>query len=264
MININKNLFLNRADNISVVVSEGRGSGKTWLSFTLAHALYLCGKRVLFVDSDNSLTEYNGYNDNNQTFYLNDVISDRCTLNQAIRPLKKKFDVISAASGSNLLENLPIGRLQLLGDDLLCLAKNYDQIILGVTTSASILHNFVPNGCNALLLCNNNPSSLVMAYKFLQNESTVFAPHKLKVIVNYANAYEEGMQTYKTLKKACEQYIGYAPELLGIIRNDANVREAIAKHSLFLTDYASSPAAVDVMNIARSLLRKGEENATRI
>lgn len=261
MINIDKNLFLNRADNVTLIVSEGRGSGKTWLAQTLAHALTLQGKRVLLFDAGNGLINADLYAGNRRYFYLNDVVDNLCTLNQAVRSLRKKFDVISAETGNDLLENLPLGRLQILGDDLKNFAKNYDNIILDISGSDRVLHNFIPIGSNVILLCNNNPSSLVLAYKFLQKELKTIAPEKVQVIVNYAVSYEEGTQTYNTLRKACEQYIGYAPKLLGIIRNDANVREAIAKHMMLLSDYALSPAAVDVMNIATKL-QKGETNET--
>lgn len=260
MINTDKNLFLNQTDNVTVVMSEGRGSGKTWLSQTLAHAINLLGKRVLFVAADNGTFGTDFQTNINQNLFLDEVVDSVCTLNQAIRSIRKKFDMVSVKAGSDLLENLPVGRLQLLGDDLCCIARHYDQVFLDVSNSKKVLHNFLPKKSNIILLCNNNPSSLVLAYKFLQEEIKISAPEKIKIVVNYATSYEDGRQTYNTLRKACEQYINYIPELLGIVRNDPNVREAITKHSLFLTDYSSSPAAVDIMNIAEKL-QKGEKNA---
>lgn len=260
MINIDKNLFLNRADNITVVTSGKRSSGKTWLSLTLAHALNLRGQQVLIVEADNGMLNADFQLSSRTGYYLNDVVSGECTLNQAIRPLKKKFDMITAKAGSDLLENMPLGRLQLLGEDLCFVAKNYDQVILDVSNDGKVLHNLLPNGSNIVLLCDSNPSSLVSAYKFLQNEMKILRYNKLQIVVNYAKSAEEGRQTYNTLRKACEQYIDYVPELLGIIRNDSHVREAISKHTLFLSDYGNSPAAADVSEIARNLQNKGDEN----
>lgn len=261
MINTYKNLFLDQTDNVSVIVSESRGSGKTWLSQTLAYALNLQGNRVLFVDADNAMFVADLQTSENQELSLNEVVDNVCTLNQAIRPIRKKFDVISAKSGSDLLENLPIGRLQLLCEDLCLIARQYDHVILDISGTDKVLHNFLPKKSNVILLCNNNPSSLVLAYKFLQEEFKILVPEKIQIIVNYASSYEDGRQTYNTLRKACEQYIDYVPELLGIVRNDPNVREAIAKHSLFLTEYSSSNAAIDIMNIA-SKLQNGGVDAT--
>lgn len=261
MINIDKNLFLNQTDNITVVTS-GRGStGKTWFSLTLAHALNLTGQQVLTLDADNGLLNTDFQLSGQVGFYLDDVVSGLCTLNQAVKSVRKKFDVITARAGSDLLENMPLGRLQVLSDDLNCLAKKYDNVILDVSGTDKVLHNLLPKGSNIILICNNNPSSLVYTYKFLQNEVKSLFYNKLQIVVNYANSLEEGMQTYNTLRKACEKYIDYVPELLGVIRNDSHVREAIAKHELFLGEYAQSPAAVDITNIAENLLNRGEKNA---
>ena len=164
MINTDKNLFLNNANNVTVIASEGRGTGKTWLSLSLAHALNLQGKKVLIIDADNGMLNTYFQSGNNQSFYLDDAVNNTCTLYQSICSIRKKFDIISAKVGSDLLENLPIGQLQLLCDDLCCITKNYDHVILDVSNSDKVMHNFIPYGSNIILLCNNNPSSLVLAY----------------------------------------------------------------------------------------------------
>ncbi len=259
MINTDKNLFFNRANNITVVTSGSGSTGKTWFSLSLAHALNLAGKQVLALDADNGLLNSDFQINHRGGFYLNDVVDNLCTLNQAVNTLRKRFDIITAKAGSDLLENMPIGRLQILGDDLNVLAKRYDHVILDVSASDKVLHNLIPSGSNILLMCNSNPSSLVNTYKFLQNEVKSLSYNKLQIVVNYANSPEDGRQTYNTLRKACERYIDYVPELLGIIRNDSHVREAISKHALFLSEYSLSPAAGDVMDIAAKLSEKGDE-----
>ena len=43
------------------------------------------------------------------------------------------------------------------------------------------------------------------------------------------------------------------PRLLGVIRRDTRVRDAIRNHVLLLNRYPNSEAAEDVMNIAKKL-----------
>ena len=260
MINTDKNLFLNSTNNITVVTSGKGSTGKTWFSLTLAHALSLFGKKVLVVDGDNGLLNADFQLGEKIPFYINDVVNNLCTLNQAVISFRKKFDVIVAKAGSDLLENMPLGRLQILGDDLNYLAKKYDHVILDVSPSPKVLHNLLPSGSNILLLCNSNPSSLVNTYKFLQDEIKSLAFNHLQIVVNYANSTEEGRQTYNTLQKACARYIDYIPNLLGIIHNDFEVREAISKHALFLNEHSKSPTAQDILNIAKNI-EKGTINA---
>ena len=261
MINTDKNLFLNKADNITVVTSGKGSTGKTWFSLSLAQALNILGRRVLVLDGDNGLLNADFQLGTKAEFYLNDVVDNLCTINQALISLRKKFDLLVARSGSDLFETMPLGCLQILSDDISYLAKRYDHLILDMSQNTKVLHNLPPRGSNVVLLCNNNPSNLVNTYKFLQDEVKSLVFGKLQIVVNYANSPEDGRQTYNTLRKACMQYIDYVPELLGVVRNDTKVREAISKRVLFLNDYAKSPAAQDIMNIAQNLIKKGEENA---
>lgn len=82
----------------------------------------------------------------------------------------------------------------------------------------------------------------------------------LQIVINYANSYEEGLRTYDTLRRACEQYMTATPKLLGIIRRDTKVRDAIRNHVLLLNRYPNSEAAEDVVNIARKLWIKETES----
>ena len=62
---------------------------------------------------------------------LGTVISGKSTLNQAIQHNPDtKFDVLAGRSGSGSLANVPLGRLQILGDDLKIASSSYDKVIL--------------------------------------------------------------------------------------------------------------------------------------
>jgi flagellar biosynthesis protein FlhG len=94
---------------------------------------------------------------------------------------------------------------------------------------------------------------------FLQNFARTDKYKNLQIVVNYAHSYEEGMQTYNTLRRACEKYLIKTPSLLGVVRHDTRVRDAIRNHVLTLNRYPNSEAAEDVMQIARKILQKKEK-----
>ena len=106
---------------------------------------------------------------------------------------------------------------------------------------------------NIILVCTHEPSNLVSTYDFLQKNITSLSYKSLQIVINYANSYEDGLRTYNTLQHACEQYMFSTPPLLGVIRRDTRVRDAIRNHVLLLNRYPSSEAAEDVFNIARKL-----------
>ena len=256
MINVDKKLFLQHTDNV-IAVSSGIGSmGKTWLSVTLAHALNTLSKSVLLIDADNGVLNTKAQLGLDKQSTLNQVLSDELTLNQALIALnRKKFDILTGESGSVLFEDIPDGKIQVLRDDLLIMAKNYDYVLCDVPPSERIIQHLLPTNTNLLLVCTNDPSNLVSTYNFLKDIVQIGRYKSLQIVVNYANSYEDGMQTYNTLRRACEQFMPFTPQLLGVVRRDTRVRDAIRNHALMLNRYPNSEAAEDVVHIAEQLLK---------
>ena len=261
MVNIDKNLFLQHPHNI-VALTSGVGSmGKTWLATALAHALNVLRKNVLLFDADSGLLNIDFQLDMNVEYYLDDALKDLITLNQSITSVnKKKFDMITAMAGSEILKSISSGRLQILNEELSILAHNYDYTILDLSSSEKIITHLLPFHSDLILVCTQDPSNLVSTYQFLQNMGERSQYGNLQIVVNYAHSYEEGVRTYNTLRQACEQYIKKTPQLLGIVRRDTRVRDAIRNHTLFLSRYPHSEAAEDIMNIAHKIINKEGEN----
>ena len=163
-----------------------------------------------------------------------------------------------------LFEDIPDGKIQILRDDLLIMAKNYDAVLCDVPPSERIIQHLLPTNINLLLVCTNDPSNLVSTYNFLKDIVQIGRYKSLQIVVNYANSYEDGMQTYNTLRRACEQFMTYTPQLLGVVRRDTRVRDAIRNHALMLNRYPNSEAAEDVLHIAKQLLETEHKNEQSI
>ncbi len=252
-IKIDKNLFLTPPAQITAITSGFGSMGKTWLAATLAQALNMLHKSVLLFDANNGLLNTDFQLGLNSSYYLNQVISGEITLNQAVVPVnKKKFDVISGRAGSDLLDGVPVGRLQILREELVMLAQNYNEVVIDLPATDKILHNLLPPS-QIILVCTNDPSNLVSTYDFLQKKLSGLSYKSLQIVINYANSYEEGLRTYDTLRRACEQYMTSTPPLLGVIRRDTKVRDVIRNQVLLLNRYPGSEAAEDVINIAKKL-----------
>ena len=208
MINRNKNLFLPRKRNIIAITSGVGSMGKTWLAVTLSHALNLLQQSVLLFDADNGLLNVAAQTGLSSLFSLNDVLTSDITLNQAVASVnRRKFDTVFGDTGSNILESTPVGRLQILRDDLLLVAQDYDYLVMDLPASEKISLNILPADGNLILVCTNEPSNVVSTYKFLQDAAATECYKNMQIVVNHAQSYEEGLQTYSTLRRACEEYI---------------------------------------------------------
>ena len=242
--------------NILAIASGKGGVGKTWLAITLAHALARKGERTLLFDGDLGLANLDIQLGLMPEHDLGGVIAGHLTLNQAVTAFEDGgFDIIAGRSGSGGLANMPASRLQMLSDDLILLAANYDKVIVdlggGVERTVRQLTHSV-GAC--LVVATDEPTSLTDAYAFIKITHMDRPETNIRIVVNMVKSDREGERTYNTLLKACESFLKISPPLLGVIRRDPKVREAIRSQTSILTRFLNSEAASDVEAIAGRLL----------
>lgn len=244
-----------RKKNMLAVASGKGGVGKTWFSITLAHALANKGLRTLLFDGDLGLANLDiqlGLMPKND---LGAVMAGSLSLSQAVMNFEgANLDIIAGRSGSGSLANIPANRLQLVSNDLALLAASYDKVIVdlgaGVEKTVRVLANAVST---VVVLVTDEPTSLTDAYAFIKVSHMERPGTEFKVVVNVANSAKEGERTYNTLLKACEGFLKISPELLGVVRRDPKVREAIRSQTSILTRFPNAEAAQDVEAIASKL-----------
>ena len=138
------------ADRMIAVASGKGGVGKTWFSITLAHALSGLRQKTLLFDGDLGMANIDVQLGLMVPFDLGSVVTGTTTLNQVVHYCDKcRFDVIAGRSGSAGLASMPVGRLQILAEDLALLSGAYDKVILdmgaGVEKSIRILSISISN-----------------------------------------------------------------------------------------------------------------------
>lgn len=245
-----------RGKNMIAVASGKGGIGKTWFSITLAHALSGFKQKVLLFDGDLGLANMDMQLGLSVTEGLGSVIAEAKTLNQVVMPCEKaRFDIIAGHSGSAGLASMPVGRLQILGEDLSLLAPLYDRVIMdmgaGIEKSVKILSSMAGK---IIVLCTDEPSSLKEAYAFINIMALQYPRSELNIVINQANSLREGQRTYETMLKACRNFLNIEPPLLGIIRRDTRVRDAIRSQMPIISRYPTSEVVEDVLAIARKLI----------
>lgn len=253
--------------NVIAVASGKGGVGKTWFSITLSHALARAGKKVLLFDGDLGLANIDVQLGLMPKRDLNDVIRGRLGLDKVIQPYDDGgFDIIAGRSGQASLSALPSQRLTMLRDQLLEVAEQYDVVILdlgaGVDRTVRMLS---ASAIRTLLVTTDEPTSLTDAYAFIKLGSAAGMSKNVGIIVNQATSTTEGEKTYKTLLKACENFLRMKPPMIGMVRHDPKVKDSIRHQTPILTRSPSAEAAEDVEKIADIVIRdmaKKKKSAT--
>lgn len=256
-----KHKGLPKGHNVIAVASGKGGVGKTWFSITLAHALAKMGKKVLLFDGDLGLANVDVQLGLMPKRDLNDVIRGRLGLDKVIQRFEDGgFDIIAGRSGQASLSALPSQRLALLRDQLIDLAHSYDVVIIdlgaGVDRTVRMLSS---SAVKTLLVTTDEPTSLTDAYAFIKLGSAAGMAKAVDVVVNMAGNTLEGEKTYKTLLKACENFLKISPPMAGMVRLDSRVKESIRHQSPILTRSPNTDAAEDVEKIASKVAKALEK-----
>jgi len=241
--------------NIIAIASGKGGVGKTWFSITLSHALAKMGKKVLLFDGDLGLANIDVQLGLMPKRDLNDVIRGRLSIDKVIQTYEDGgFDIVAGRSGQASLSALPSQRLTLLRDQLLDVADQYDVVLLdlgaGVDRTVRMLS---ASATRTLLVTTDEPTALTDGYAFIKLGSAVGLSKNVGVIVNQATNETEGQRTYKTLLKACENFLRLSPPLIGMVRHDKKVKDTIRHQTPILIRSPNSDAATDVEAIAKSV-----------
>lgn len=241
--------------NLLAVASGKGGVGKTFFSITLAHALARSGKKVLLFDGDLGLANVDVQLGLMPKRDLNDVIRGRLSLDKVIQEYEEGgFDVIAGRSGQASLSALPSQRLAILRDQILEVAESYDVVIAdlgaGVDRTVRMLSSMATR---SVLVVTDEPTSLTDAYAFIKLGNAAGMSKNISIVINMAASVSEGEKTYKTLLKACENFLRLRPPMAGIIRSDPKVKDTIRHQTPLLIRSPNSEAAEDVEKIAANL-----------
>jgi flagellar biosynthesis protein FlhG len=183
------------------------------------------------------------------------VLSGRLSLAQATLPFDAGgFDIVAGRSGCGRLAGVPPARLASLGQDLVETAAGYDHVILdlGAGLERTVRELTRLAGC-CVVVTTDEPTSLTDAYAFIKVARLQDAEADIRIVVNMANSPREGDRTYGALLRACESFLKISPPLLGVVRRDPKVREAIRSQTGLLTRFPNCSAAADVEALASKL-----------
>ena len=245
--------------NVVAVASGKGGVGKTWLSISLAQALSKLGQRVLLFDGDLGLANIDVQLGIQPGMDLGTALEKHLPLSRAVINYPSGgFDLIAGRSGSGSLASMPINRLQALAQGLRAVGDSYGRVVVDLGAGIERPVRYLASRAGfCLVVTTDEPTALTDAYALIKMV-TLDAQEQNKevpmgVVVNMAASREIGQRTYETLSKACERFLKRRIPLLGVIRRDPKVRDAISTQTPLLVRHPSSPAALDIESLARKV-----------
>jgi flagellar biosynthesis protein FlhG len=246
----------------TLAITSGKGGvGKTFVSANLAAALAARGERVLVLDADLGLANLDVVLNLHPKLTLHDVFTGKATLEQAILPAPGGFSVLLAGSGmveySRLTPEIRDKLLQIVE----LVRPRFDWVLLDTGAGISDVVLFsISMASEVLVVATPEPTSLTDAYATIKVLATQQDRRQIGLLLNQANRAGEGKLICGQLQQVLQRFIAAAPgptfslELLGEVRNDPTVRQAVLKRQLVLEHFPGSEAAQGVKALANRLL----------
>ncbi len=247
-----------RGENIIAVASGKGGVGKTWFSITLAHLFARAGRKTLLFDGDIGLANVDVQLGLTPARDLGAVFSGQCKMKDAITHYAPgKFDILAGRSGSTSMAMLGANRMQPAAEQLIELAKEYDHVIIdlgaGIEQHVQVMSALASK---VIVVLTDEPTSLTDAYAFIKLCVTRDNPPAVHVVINQAQSQKEGENTYAAINRATTNFLKFSPPLLGVVRKDNKVKDAIRSQSSLIEKAPHTTAASDVATISLKLMKK--------
>jgi len=264
-----------------IAIASGKGGvGKTSLAVNLSIALTQAGCRATLLDADLGLANADVLCGIVPTSRLDMVVEDADEPTQSAHdplfddspPTRAMADIAVRGPGGFLLVPGSVGVAQMTRLNLrqrrslmagLATLESRSDIIL-VDTSAGLgadVLSFVHAADATIIVATPEPTSIADAYalmkvSLIQARDAGRPAPRLLLVVNQARHRQEARKVHNRLSTVAERFLGTSLPMLGFVRLDEHVRQAVRLRQPFTLASRGSHAARDVRTLAGVLIAR--------
>lgn len=249
---------INPNTSMSVAILSGKGGvGKTNLALNLSYALFRAGHRALLMDFDVGLANVDVLLGLSPEKNLQDLFRPEVTAGEVMLAVEPGgFDFLPAASGVPELLEMDDDMREILFQKLNDSLGDYDYLMLdlGAGISQTVLSVAVMSHLRVLVV-TPEPTALTDSYAVIKVLHTQYGITDFHILVNQVDSPADTKTTFNRLAAACQHFLGFSPELLGGVRADPALPDAVRRQVPLMRHAPRSAAAQDILNVAVKLHR---------
>ncbi|MDE2182342.1 MAG: P-loop NTPase [Alphaproteobacteria bacterium] len=239
---------------LTAIGSGKGGTGKTFVTIGLAHALAAMGEHVLVCDADLGLSNTTIHLGLAQGGDLEGMLAGRARLIDAVVHVPNAgFDLLAAPTGSGALADADAHVAQRLVA-IFRRAISYDRILIDLGAGVSeLVMTFAAEADDMLVIATPDPSSITDAYAFLKRALWRSGGRMPSLAVNLAASAAEARRTAESLQNAAKTFLRATPGYLGYIPLDPRVTDSVRRQAPLSTLHPQSPAVASLAALAAAL-----------
>ncbi len=240
-----------------IAVTSGKGGvGKSNFSLNLAICFQRLRQRALLVDADTNLANIDILLGIHPEYSLTDVVLGDRFIKDIILQGPEGLQIMPAGSGVVEFIGLDAVIQDRIQNGIADLESGSDAII--IDTGAGISEGVVEFAAGAdevIVLTTPEPTAITDAYAAIKVISSKNAAVKFHLVVNLAKNQKEAQEVARKIRLVVENYLSLNLNILGFLPYDQHVPKAVSMQQPFLLMNPRCPAALNVMMIARKLLK---------
>ena len=241
-----------------ITFTSGKGgTGKTFISLSIAYSLSMLNKKVLFVDIDLNFANSNILLNLIPKVSIDNFFKGNKLLNEVITEYSPNFHLIFGESGETEPVELKDELVTRLFNNLDKLKEKYDFVIIDTASGGQKeLINLLNFSDVNIIVTSPEPTAVMDAYvmvKLLNNEKY---KGKKFIIVNKCTNEEEAETAFNNIKTAADYFLKENVELLGYLEFDEKVFHSITKQQFLTAQNPSSKTSIKLNGLADLLNEK--------
>lgn len=253
-------------NTMSLAIMSGKGGvGKSNLSLNLGYSLAQKGHGLLLMDCDLGLANLDVLLGITPDRNLQDVLLSGADVRNAIvknaaASLDKKtagaFDILPAASGVPELTDMNSDMRDLLIKRINPALRDYKIILMDLGAGIhGTVQSFAAMAAIRVIVLTPEPTALTDAYALIKVLSQDLGVKDFLVVVNDVAGKKEEELTFKRLETACRKFLNVNPVLLGSVRHDLKLQEAVIRQKPLMELFPEANAAQDITALADRILK---------
>lgn len=243
---------------LSVALLSGKGGvGKTNMSLNMACALHQMGFKALLMDCDLGLANLDVLLGITPEGNLQTALLGEASIDDVLHQVGGAgFDVLPAASGVPELTELQPDMRELLLSRLEPVLHRYDYVFMDIGAGISgTVQTFAAMASVRIVVITPEPTSLTDSYALIKVLNSRYGLRDFMVLVNQASSAAEAKSSFDKLYGACHHFLHIDPVLLGHVRNDKKLPEAVCRQQPLMHFAPGCHAAQDIQNLCSRLQR---------
>lgn len=261
----NKNNLSAHHQTRIITISSGKGGvGKTTIVANLGYTLCRFGKRVLILDADLGLGNFDVLLGLTPEYNLSHVIRGEKKLQDIVVSGPGRLQILPAASGIQEMTALSQQERFLVFSQLHDFVRGFD--IMLIDTAAGISSNVLYFNINAdeiLVVATPEPTSITDAYALIKVLSVKYGSNHFKLVVNAVASEYEAEDVYRQISLVADRFLNVDIEFYGGIFLDENLKKGVRQQKVVSEMAPLSKASRNFSALARKIAATPFDESTK-